>query len=191
MDTRSQIQGIKAQIENIKSQIESIEVKNKNTLLMMDPIGDLLLNLGIQMFNTGLQAINMGNNLSSNTNKFYPQIKKVSEQINNILNSYQTKIQTMMLQQKQTMNQMLQKKLMEKKSKINLIIESNHCEKIGMIVEPDITFEEIYYQFLERIGKKYLKIYFLCNSHKIKKNDQRKLTEISTGNNISITVVDY
>ena len=47
MDTTLQIQGIKTHIDNIKLQIDNIEIQNNNTLMIINPISDQLLNLSM------------------------------------------------------------------------------------------------------------------------------------------------
>ncbi len=57
MDTSLQIQGLKLQIDHMKMQIEDIIVQNNNSLMMVNPIGDQLLNLSIQMINSGFKHL--------------------------------------------------------------------------------------------------------------------------------------
>ena len=69
MDIGLQIQGIKTFIDNMKLQIENIEIQNNNAMnpLMMNQIGDQLLNLSIQMLNNGIQYFNNFKYLSINS----------------------------------------------------------------------------------------------------------------------------
>ena len=203
MDYDLQIQGIKSQLENMKLQLESIEMQNSNLSnlsMMMNPTGDQLLNLSIQMLNTGLQTFNIGSNLSMNADKFYSQLKKISEKINIILNSNQMILQNAMEQQQQMfqqqflMNQILQQQMMEQQireeePKINVILES-YRGKVNFIVNQNITFEELYYKYMDKLGKKDLEIYFLVNGYMANKYDKKKIKDILPGNLVRITVVD-
>ena len=150
------------------------------------------------MLNKGLQTFNIGSNLSMNMNmnKYYEQLSKISQRINDILNSNQNTIQNMMIQQQPMMNQMLQVPMIERpikveSNKINLIMESSRGLKLGPNVDPDITIKEIYYKYLKKIGEDDLRVYFLCNGYMSQKNDSRKLISIASGNMIRMTVVDY
>ena len=188
MDSDLQIQGIKSQLENMKLQLESIEMQNSNLSnlsMMMNPTGDQLLNLSIQMLNTGLQTFNIGSNLSMNADKFYSQLKKISEKINIILNSNQMILQNAMEQQQQMMEQQIK----EEEPKINVILESNR-ERVNLIVNQNITFEELYYKYMDKLGKKDLEIYFLLNGYMAKKYDKKKIKDILPGYLVRITVVD-
>ena len=87
MDSNFQIQTIKSQIDNMKLQIENIEMQNNNMMnqMMFNQIGEPLLILGIQMLNIGIQTFNFGKNLSINLNKYFDQLKNISEQIINLI----------------------------------------------------------------------------------------------------------
>ena len=89
MDIGLQIQGIKTFIDNMKLQVENIEMQNNNAMnpLMLNQIGDQLLNLSIQMLSNGIQYFNNFKYLSININQYYEKLKVISQQINNILTS--------------------------------------------------------------------------------------------------------
>ena len=76
-----------------------IEMQN-NTMnpLMMNQIGDQLLNLSIQLLNNGIQYFNNFKYLSMNINQYYEKLSVISQQINNILTS-QLQMQQQMIQQ--------------------------------------------------------------------------------------------
>ena len=108
MDIGLQIQGIKTFIDNMKLQVENIEMQNNNVMnpLMMNQIGDQLLNLSIQMLSNGIQYFNNFKYLSININQYYEKLKLISQQINNILTSQQM-IQQQMMQQQMFLQQQI------------------------------------------------------------------------------------
>ena len=202
MDTSLQIQGLKLQIDHLKMQIEDIIVQNNNPLMMDNPIsiGDQLLNLSIQMINSGLQAFNTGINLSMNKDKFYDQLSKISQQINNILSSYQMVNQNMVLQQQMIQQQLMQQQMiqqqwmpqqmeeqqrimeqrnpfMQNEHKINAIFEGPSFGRKNIIVEPDITFKELFEKYKNEIGiERYNEIrYFITNGYRLLKDDNNRL----------------
>ena len=118
MDIGLQIQGIKTFIDNMKLQIENIEIQNNNAMnpLIMNQIGDQLLNLSIQMLNNGIQYFNNFKYLSMNINQYYEKLTIISQQINNILASQQMMNQMAQQQMQQQMllqQQMMQAQIME------------------------------------------------------------------------------
>ena len=197
------VQGIKLQLDNMKIQIENI-IQNNNPLMMVNPIGDQLLNLSMQMLNTGLQVFNTGINLSMNQDKFYEQLSKISEQINNTLNSYQMINKNMIFQQQMMQQQMMQQQIEEQQRimeqqkafmhKINAIFE-DPFGKINIVVEPDITIKELFEKYKEKIGiERYNKIsFFITNANTLYKDDNFRLKkyypDIINKDRITITVV--
>ena len=202
MDTSLQIQGLKLQIDHLKMQIEDIIVQNNNSLMMVNPIsiGDQILNLSIQMINSGLQAFNTGINLSMNKDKFYDQLSKISQQINNILSSYQMVNQNMVLQQQMIQQQLMQQQMiqqqmmqqqmeeqqrimeqqnaiMQNKHIINAIFDDPSLGKKNIVVEPDITFKELFEKYKNEIGmERYNEIkYFTTNGYILLKDDNNRL----------------
>ena len=99
MDSNIQIQTLKSQIENMKLQIDNISMQNNNMFMMNAPIGGQLINLSMQMLNTGIQTFNIGKTMMMNMNmdNYYEQLKKVSEQINTMLNDDNMQRQQMMM----------------------------------------------------------------------------------------------
>ena len=97
MDTTFQIQEIKSQIINMKLRIENIEMQNNN---MINSIGEQLLMLSFDMFNNGIKTYNLGKKLTMNFDKYFEQIKNISNQINNLINSYYLEKQLKMAQNK-------------------------------------------------------------------------------------------
>ena len=95
MDTTFQIQEIKSQIINMNLRIENIEMQNNN---MINSTGDQLLMLSFDMFNNGIKTYNLGKKLTMNFDKYFEQIKNISNQINNLINSYYLEKQLQMAQ---------------------------------------------------------------------------------------------
>ena len=203
MDTNLQIQGIKVQLDNMKLQIENIEMQNSNVMnipMIMNPmnqIGEQLLNLSLQMLNVGIQIFNSGINLSINTNKFFDQLHKISEQINNLINNHNLKeMQKQMMQQQMIQQQILHQQLMEqqqmiekqqmlknqiKRIKVNAVFKGNLPRDICLVVEPDITVKELCDKFKEKIDRDfqiYYKDFFLINNAiRIDKKSQKKIKD--------------
>ena len=208
MDTSLQIQGIKLLLDNMQMQIENIILQNNNQIMMVNPLGDQLLNLSMQMINTGLQAFNTGINLSMNHDKFYEQLSKISDQINNILNSHQIINLNMIYQQQMMQQQMMQQQMeeqqkileqqnaiMQNQHKINVIFEDPNFGKTNIIVDQNITFKELFEKYKDKIGiEEYNQIkYFVTNAYKLLKDNnfglKKYYPDISIKNNISISVV--
>ena len=207
MEISLQVQGIKLQLDNMKMQIENIILQNNNPLMMVNPTGDQLLNLSMQMLNTGLQVFNTGIYLSMNQDKFYKQLSKISEQINNTLNSYQMVNQNIIFQQQMMQQQMMQQQMEDQQRfieqqnailinnhKINVIFEDPSIGKINIVVEPDITIKELSEKYKDKIGiEKYNKIkFFITNTNRFFKDDNFRLKkfypDISNMESITISV---
>ena len=112
MDTTFQIQEIKSQIINMNLRIENIEMQNNN---MINSTGDQLLMLSFDMFNNGIKTYNLGKKLTMNFDKYFEQIKNISNQINNLINSYYLEKQQQMAQQQMAQQQMMQQQMISNK----------------------------------------------------------------------------
>ena len=112
MDTTFQIQEIKSQIINMNLRIENIEMQNNN---MINSTGDQLLMLSFDMFNNGIKTYNLGKKLTMNFDKYFEQIKNISNQINNLINSYYLEKQLQMAQQQMAQQQMMQQQMISNK----------------------------------------------------------------------------
>ena len=207
MDTNFQIQGIKLQLDYMKMRIDNIIIQNKIPLMMKN-VEDNLFYLSIQMLNTGLQAFINGINLSMNKDKFYKKLSKISEQINNILSSHhminqnmifqQQKVQLQIIQQQMKEQQRImgdQKAIMQNMPKINVIFEDLiYSEKKIIIVQPVITFKELFEKYKNEIGiERYNTIKcFVTNSYTLLKGDNNRLEKyypnIYNMDRINITV---
>ena len=90
MEASFQIQSLKSQIENIKLQIDNIEMQSNNMFMMNNnQLSEQILNLSIQLLNAGIQAFNTGKNMymMMNIQKYYKDLRKISDQINLIINT--------------------------------------------------------------------------------------------------------
>ena len=208
MDANIQIQGIKSQIDNMKLQIENIEMQNNNMMnqMMMNPIGDQLSILSIQLLNTGIQTFNFGKSQLINCDKYFEQLKKVSDQINNLINIYNTEkqqqqmIQQQMMQQQMMQQQMMQQQMMAQQQMINPIkIFFSFQTPLGyiyMTVDSYITIKELNDKFREKLKNlqnkykyKYKDYYLIYNAKKIDKNSQMTVMDYFKSCLVKITVL--
>ena len=192
MDIGLQIQGIKTFIDNMKLQVENIEMQNNNAMnpLMMNQIGDQLLNLSIQMLNNGIQYFNNFKYLSININQYYEKLKVISQQINNILTSQQMMNQMaqqqMMQQQILLQQQMMQPQMMEpmqmqlnnNRNKIKITFKDIRGRKTTLFVDVDITIKELIDNYIKKeYGYENKDLTFTFNTKKINSNSQTKIKE--------------
>ena len=198
MDINIQIQGIKTELDNMKLLIENIEMQNNNIMnpmMMNNSLGDQMLNLSIQMFNTGLLTFKSGKNISMNSNKYFDKLKKISDDINEMINSHNIQIQQQMIQQQMIQQQMMQQQMMQQQimqqqmmqqqinlnKKVNIIFEGNRIKKFCLPISPFITIKDLCDQFKERIEKdngltnplKNEEFILIYNSISIDKNSQK------------------
>ena len=198
MDIGLQIQGIKTFIDNMKLQIENIEMQNNNAMmnpLMMNQIGDQLLNLSIQMLNNGIQYFNNFKHLSMNINQYSEKLKVIFQQINNILTSQemmnQMAQQQMMQQQILLQQQMMQPQMMEpmqiqlnnNRNKSNFVFYDTSSKKLtNLYVDVDISIKELIDKYMAKVfGYEKKDIYFLYNAKRIDRNSQIKLRKFFGG----------
>ena len=168
MDISLQIQGIKTQLDNMKLQVDNIEMLNNNPM-MKNTIGDQLLNLSLQILNTGIQIFNSGKIFSLNSNKYFEKLKEISNQINNVINSYnmdkmqqqmmqQQMMQQQMMQQQMMQQQMMQQQMMQQQNidsfKINVSFKGNF-QSFSLAVKPNMTIKELCDKFKEKITINY------------------------------------
>ena len=170
METNNQIQLLKSQIMNIKSGLDNISLQNNNMLIMNNiQVGELLLNLSIQILNTGIQAFNIGKNISMNYNKYFDQLKLISQQINSLINEnnliqqkqmrqlQQMMIPPIMIQQNQneqfqnSSQDVTNKEFVEK---INVLFEESRGIKILIPADPNMTLENLFNIYESKIKDK-------------------------------------
>ena len=207
MDIDLQIQGIKTFIDNMKLQIENIEIQNNNAMnpLIMNQIGDQLLNLSIQMLNNGIQYFNNFKYLSMNINQYYEKLTVISQQINNILASQkmmnpmaqlqqqmlqqQIMQQNMLLQQQMMQAQMMEpmpKKLNNKWEKFNVLFKDNIGNKTNLVVDADTTIKELIDKYMNKAyGYEKKDLEFIFNANRIDRNSQIKLNEFLSDHNFN------
>ena len=171
MDSNIQIQTIKSQIENMKLQIDNISMQN-NMLMMNAPIGDQLINLSIQILNTGIQTFNIGKALMMNMNmdNYYEQLKKVSEQINTMINDYSMQQQQIMMLQQM----MMQQQMMVKQQFPRINVKFNNRGMISLIhFKIGTKVKEALKQYIERYYgiQNNKKLIFLFNGKIINQNE--------------------
>ena len=183
MDISLQIQGIKTFIDNMKLQVENIEIQNNNAMnpLMMNQIGDQLLNLSIQMLNNGIQYFNNFKHLSMNINQYYEKLNVISQQI--ILTSQQITNQMMQIQMP-LQQQIIQPQMMEPiqmqqnndKEKYNVSFKDGKGKKTNLIVDEDMTIKELIDKYMNRVyGYENKKLIFIYDANQINRNSQTKL----------------
>ena len=196
MNTSIQIEALKSQIENMKLQIGNIQMQNNNMLMMNNQVVEQLFNLSIQLFNTGIQSFNIAKNMIMimDANKFYEQLRKISEQINSIINENDlNNMQQQMMQQQMMQQQMINKQNINEQDgpKMNITFDNGRI-KITITVTYGTTIEELLNKYLKRINSFHNeKIIFLYNAEKINRNEQKKV-EAYFALNLSpkITVLD-
>ena len=209
MDSNIQIQTLKSKIENMKLQIDNISIQNNNNMFMMNnPIGGQLINLSMQMLNTGIQTFNIGKILMINMNldNFYEQLKKISEQINSMINEYDIQLnqqeQMMMMNQQMVMQQqmIMQQQLkvnqnqanFDTQSKyINIQFENDSLELINMIFKYGTSVKDALNQYIiKAYGFSKDKIIFFYNGCKINKNELSKIENFINFSGDKIQVVE-
>jgi len=179
MDTNFQIQSLKSQLESIKLQMDNIEMQNNN-LMMSNPIGQQLFLLSMQLFNAGIQAFNTGKIMYkiNDKQKFYEQLRKISEQINSLINENEiqqipqpTLIQQQGLIPPTPINQMNTKIIIFQNSTIGI---TTNIRAVN-----ELTMEELFKKYVNEVyGETKKKISFFYDSNKIRRDDKRKIKEV-------------
>ena len=202
MDSNIQIQTLKSQIEYMKLQIDNISMQNNNMFGMNAPIGDQLINLSMQMLNTGIQAFNIGKTMMMNMNidNYYEQLKKVSEQINSMINEYDMQQQQLMMQQQMLFQQqmMMERQMRENQFQTNddkyiSLLFVNSSNKLTTIVTKHGTkVKDTLKQYNEKnFGFQNDKITFLFNGKKIDKNENQVVEKFfGIFDHVTITVFE-
>ena len=182
MDSNIQIQTLKSQIENMKLQIDNISMQN-NMLMMNAPIGDQLINLSMQMLNTGIQTFNIGKTMMMNMSidNYYEQLKKVSEQINTMLNDDNMQRQQMMMLQAMMMQQQINDESQIKK--MNIIFR-NRGITTHIVVKYGTKVKDVLKQYIE---KNYgfqndKKLMFIYNAETINENEVKVVEDFFSPN---------
>ena len=157
---------------------------------MINKIGDQLIILSIQMFNTGIKTVNIGKNLTNNFDKYLGQIKKIPEQITNLINSYnleEKQQQMQMLQQQQMQQQMMQQQMIQQQMMqqqiddwkiVNAVFEDYRGLVTNLVIETENTLKDLYDKYMNKVyGYDNSKIFFIVNSETIKRNNNVKIKD--------------
>ena len=201
MDINLQIQGIKTFLDNMKLQVENIEMQN-NTMnpLMMNQIGEQLLNISIQMLNNGIQYFTNFKYLSININQYYEKLTVISQQINNILTSQQMMQPNMLLQQQMMQAQMMEPMKIQTNNNIkifNIIFKDTEGRSTTLVVGADTTIKELIDKYMNKAyGYEKKDLEFILNAYRIDRNSQTKLREyfrswLHSSHHITVNSVKY
>ena len=176
MDYSFQISSLKSQLENMKLQMENIEMQN-NSLMMSNPIGEQLFNLSIQLMNIGIQAFNIGKNMYkvNGADRFYNQLRKISDQINSLINENEN------LKEQEILKQSLQQKIPQNQIRVKNIVFNNTTIRVktNIQVPVNMTMENLFKQYVNQVyGNTQKKISYFYDSHKFTRNDKRTIEEV-------------
>ena len=153
--------------------IENIEMQNNN---MINSTGDQLLMLSFDMFNNGIKTYNLGKKLTKNFDKYFEQIKNISNQINNLINSYYLEKQLKMAQQQMMKQQMAQPKINDWKTVVAGF--KDHTGLTSFKIETEKTLKELFDEYMEKIyGYNNSKIAFIYNAKRIDRNSNKKIKD--------------
>ena len=182
----------------MKLQIDNISMQNNNMFMMNAPIGGQLINLSMQMLNTGIQTYNIGKSIMLNMNmdNYYEQLKKVSEQINTMLNEYNMQ-QQMIMQQQMMMQQQIQQNQNQaneddEPEQVNLEFNNYRGKPSIMKFKYGTKVYEALNQYIEKTyGYQNIKISFTYNSRYIDRNEPKTVEKFFKSNIAVIQVFEY
>ena len=183
MEASFQIQSLKSQIENMKLQIDNIQMQSNNMFMMNNnPICEQILNLSIQMFNAGIQAFNTGKNffMMIIIQKYYKDLRKISDQINLIINTNNM----LQMQQPIMLQQPIQQQQLEnsKKDYKNIVFENARCPngklKTNIVAKFGTTVKEVLDQYMLRVyGTINKNLVFISLATQINRDDEKRVIE--------------
>ena len=170
------IQSIKSNIDIISTQITNIISQYNNSQFQVDQ----LINLGIEMLNTGIYSFNLGKSKSmSYLDNYYIQLKNISEEINNMIKSYEAKLQQQMMQE-QMMNQFNINNNFEEKTnilnsnkKMNINFEFLDGKKINFKCDYGTKIKDMFVKFEKRTLKPKNDFFFILYGKPLNFNDER------------------
>ena len=170
------IQSIKSNIDIISTQITNIISQYNNSQFQVDQ----LINLGIEMLNTGIYSFNLGKSKSmSYLDNYYIQLKNISEEINNMIKSYEAKLQQQMMQE-QMMNQFNINNNFEEKTnilnsnkKMNINFEFLDGKKINFKCDYGTKIKDMFVKFEKRTLKSKNDFFFILYGKPLNFNDER------------------
>ena len=192
MEASFQIQSLKSQIENMKLQIDNIQMQSNNMFMMNNnQLSEQILNLSIQLLNAGIQAFNTGKNMymMMNIQKFYEELRKISDQINLIINTNNM----LQMQQPIMLQQPIQQQQLEnsKKDYKNIVFENARCPngkfKTNIVAKFGTTVKEVLDQYMLRVyGTTNKNLVFIFLAAKINRDDEKRVIEdyFKSSNNI-------
>ena len=184
MNANIQIESLKSQIENMKLQIDNIEMQSNNNMFMMNSASTVeqILNLSIQMFNAGINAFNIGKNIPAmiNIQKFYEQLRNISDQINLVINVNN-------MQQMQPINnwqkpiQVPQQEIHKNEYK-NIIFENARCPngqfKTNIVAKFGTTVKEVLDQYMLRVyGTTKINLKFISLALPVNREEKRVIED--------------
>ena len=215
MDLDLHIEGVKSQLDSMKLLIENIEMQKNAVMnpMMVNPIEDQLLNLSIQMIHYGIQTFNIFIKRTMNIYNFHEKLKKISEQINNILYSTSHQMimqQPIMMNHKMDFQQMMQQQMnVQKMNQQPIPMEVNiSTQKLNVIfvymgkssniiVDETISVKELIDKYMiENFGYENNNLRFLFNGIIINRYNMINIKEFLRNNlcayfdTIKINVVD-
>ena len=188
MDYTFQIQSIKSQLESMNLQMDNIEIQNKS-MEMSNPTGEQLFNLSMQLINIGIQSFNLGKNMykAKDTDRFYNQLKKLTDQINSLINEKEEEKQQEMLL-KEIKNKTVQNRIRIK----NIIFNNTTIGLKTKIQTPiNISMENLFKKYVNQVyGNTNKKISYIFDSQKIGRDDKRTIEEVF-GTNESSEIITF
>ena len=183
MEASFQIQSLKSQIENMKLQIDNIQMQSNNMFMMNNnQLSEQILNLSIQLLNAGIQAFNTGKNMHMmmNIQKFYEELRKISDQINLIINTNNM----LQMQQPIMLQQPIQQQQLEnsKKDYKNIVFENARCPngkfKTNIVAKFGTTVKEVLDQYMLRVyGTTNKNLVFISLATQINRDDEKRVIE--------------
>ena len=183
MEASFQIQSLKSQIENMKLQIDNIEMQSNNMFMMNNnQLSEQILNLSIQLLNAGIQAFNTGKNMymMMNIQKFYEELRKISDQINLIINTNNM----LQMQQPIMLQQPIQQQQFEntKNEYKNITFENARCPngkfKTNIVAKFGTTVKEVLDQYMLRVyGTTNKNLVFISLATQINRDDEKRVIE--------------
>ena len=181
------IQALKSQIDKIQHQIDTVLMFQKNfpivNPMVINNQDEQLINLGIQILDTGILALKSVFNLSMHFNKYRNKLQNISNEINIITTHPLQTMQQQLAQMRQLMiqQQAIQQQMNEQaKRKVNIIFHDTRGIDTILIVDSDITIEELYSKYMDKAplySQDRKDFVFRYNGQQLKKDDKRKIKD--------------
>ena len=223
MDSSGKIQSIKNQIENLKSELDKIESENNaiNEGKESRPctIGEQLVNMSFKIFDVGIQTFKTGKNSFETLimERFINQLKKISEQIKEMISDsestikFQNKDQAQLFYQQQMMLNQMNNPILFQQQMLNqglfqqqmgwkyfnfTFVNALEGNKNFIKIEGNKTIKDLLDQYItEAYGNNnnnIKQIRFICNAQELERNDPRKIGDyFKIGDSFMITVLNF